>query len=457
MPFSPEPSNYNELLAQMIARARPQMAPPPSGHPSVGGGGHGGGFGPMNRTENNTQTNVGINLRAIAEALGFDTRTVGEKEEGKRKQDKHILDMTKEAAEHFTVNVPKEQQEAMYATDWVQKMLKGYSVVPNPWIQQDKATGSFRFTPITEEVANIKKYGVSAPVIGAGFLGDKAANRLAKTHLDSTPKTLENVAAAGVEAERLAKERIEAGTQVKRSEANLRDKQAWEIGQTTPSKITLQQAHADYYTKVGNAAEGELNKDEKEVAKQMMQTHRLVVGKIIQGMHESGITADKRQALIHEYGGQTINFLNNVKNLFKGNPAYAFGDVANYNTTVQQDLIRMGLPQPAKLWGPPSLKSDTDEKATRSYLNTSLSILRLLGDKTPFPMYHQVLDNVTEIAKRINLDADVAPILNQMVEFGKRTKYEGTDYLQSIIQQRRIRDKKERPTQPVPSGVPFRG
>jgi DNA polymerase III alpha subunit len=117
----------------------------------------------------------------------------------------------------------------------------------------------------------------------------------------------------------------------------------------------------------------------------------------------------------------------------------------------------MGLPKDAKLWGPPYLRSESDEKATRSYLNTSLSILRLLGDKTPFPMYHQVLDNVTEIAKRINLDSDVAPILNQMVEFGKRTKYEGTEYLQHLIQQRRIWDKKERPTQPGPARVPFRG
>jgi hypothetical protein len=390
----------------------------------------------MNRTENNTQTNVGINLRAIAEALGFDTRTVGEKEEGKRKQDKHILDMTKEAAEHFTVNVPKEQQEAMYATDWVQKMLKGYSVVPNPWIQQDKETGVFRFTPITEEVANIKKWGVSGPTFAAGAHGTWMADRAAETARKSHPQTLENVIAVQPDAPDLARKQIAAGIDYKKSAANAQEASAWSTRELTPSQKTMYEKHGDLYEAQANNFKNSLSAEDKLLTNQIMTQHKAITTKLIGDMYAS-TDSKARQMRMHEYGSHTLSYLLNMKSLGKGNPGMALGEVANYNHMVQQELARIGLPKEAIFYGQPYLRKEEDEKATRLFLNTAWQLSEALGEHAPKSAHFKVLDNVVEIAKRINHTDDVAPIFNQMVVWGKGLGYKRVEELMKVLQERR--------------------
>jgi hypothetical protein len=210
----------------------------------------------------------------------------------------------------------------------------------------------------------------------------------------------------------------------------------------------MYEQHGDLYEAQANNFKNSLSTEDKLLMNQQMMQYRGVTTKLIGDMYA---TADSktRQLRLHEYGSHTLGHLLNMKSLGKGNPVMALGDVANYNHKVQQELAAMGLPKKAILYGEPYLRNVEDEKATRLFLNTAWQLSEALGEHAPKSAHFKVLDNVVEIAKRINHTDDVAPIFNQMVVWGKGLGYKRVEELMRVLQERRPKKG------PEPEKVPY--
>jgi hypothetical protein len=440
MPFDVPKSDFNALLAQMIAKSRLQQAPL-ARHQTFFPGGGGGGIVNVN---NQTATNLGaeVNLKPIAEFFGYQSP-------------KEKRDYAQQAMEFFNLRMTPEHREAAYQSPELQKQLGDWAKSGSAYVWKNPQSNRFEFLPVSEETRQAATVGKPTEAsIAGGFFGPERAKTFAETH-----RAMQQPTAAGIlGASEAGRQAVLSGAQqdverskqaVKESEAKARHLDA--ETSLIPAQRAQMDAHAKLYAAQADELAKGMGREQKAFVLNEMSNFKALETKLV-GDAFSSKDSELRRGKIRELGNYTVGHIERLKSIGENGAKMGAGAAATYINMTSQELTRMPMPK-AGLLGGPAILGASDEQAGRIFLNDTVRILQAMGSSTPPQIIHQMLDNSTEIAKRIQLTDDTAAIFLKLIQVGQVAGYD-TAKLVNAIKSRAPRKAPVTPAEENPQLTP---
>jgi hypothetical protein len=453
--FQPGKSgDYNTLLAQMIAKSRPQTAPGGGRVGMLGGGGAPGLPSIHTASRSDFGTNIGVSIPGILSTL--EALDLYQPPSTKR-------DLAKQGREMVELQMPPEKREGFYQLPEVQKELEKFKRSGSPHVYWDEGMQQNRYLPIRQEVQAKEMYGQAPQAFAAGAFGPEMAANFAKNiHAPNQWSIAPQEARQGILSE----------TDYRKAAANHQQAVADTSRLLAGPQADSLSADAEYKRAAAKhqlaAAQAEKSPQDEKIAD--MLKNELSSAKAMDVATTRDIFAQQdpkmKGDMIQNYGNFVQRHIDSVKQLNKNDPSLATGAASSYNSMVSQQLQAIAPTKTSTylgIGGPEQLSKNT-EAGLRNHMTSIQGMRQKFGAVVDPNLEKQMIDNMANSFDRVHLAETDKPLVTLWLATALEAKdATGARKIVEVLKQKRpywlpeisasIEERAKRTIKPKPPGA----